>query len=364
MVLFVVGSAAEAQEPTRFRSPAMGLSWHDSAKGPVVIDAVEPQSTAARLGLEPGDIVVSVDDRPVAGSATLEQMLKRVEPGKKLAVMVRRGGKTVSQTALVPQSRVNMFGAALDADPRGKIVVAEVAPSTPAERAGLQPGDTVLSMAGQRHASLSDLSTFMAKLVAGDRADKAAEPIKLVIERKGEEEPLALVIEREPAPAPAATPIPVRELSAPPARQLALGIEVAEQGKQVVITRLLERGPAALAGMMPGDVIVAVGKRPVTSFADLVAIVANLKPGDQAAVDVARGNKTGVLEVQVVQGKPGSEDVVLAANNAPAADGVPARTDPAAPMTLEQEVRDLRARVEMLEQIVAKLVRERAAERR
>jgi len=324
-----------------------------------MIDEVEPQSIAAKMGLMPGDILVSVDDRPVAGSQTLAEIFKRVDPGQKLVVTVRRDGQTVSKATVVPESRVNMFGAKLEADARGRIVVGEVAPNTPAERAGLAPSDIVLTMAGQRHASLSDLSDFMAKLVSADRSEKAAEPIKLTVERRGEEEPLALVIEREPMPMPASTPIPARDLAAPPPpRQLALGVEVVEQGKQVVITRLLEGGPAALAGMMPGDVIVAVGKKSVSSHADLVAIVANLKPGDEVPVDIARGNKTGAVQIQVVRGKPGSEDVVLAATAAPTV------TDRAAPATLEEEVRDLRTRVDALEQIVARLVRELGAQRR
>jgi C-terminal processing protease CtpA/Prc len=140
---------------------------------------------------------------------------------------------------------------------------------------------------------------------------------------------------------------------------LSLGVEVVEQGKQVAIAKLLEGGPAALAGMMPGDVIAAVGKKPVHSYTELVALVSTLRPGDDVPVDIVRGNKTGAVEVQVVRGKPGVEDVVLVA-----ATDQPLAADRPAPATLEQEVRDLRARVDMLEQIVARLVKELSAQRR
>jgi S1-C subfamily serine protease len=50
----------------------------------------------------------------------------------------------------------------------------------------------------------------------------------------------------------------------------------------VVITGVLQNGPAAKAGVRPGDVILQVAKQPVGSVSDLLNQVASLKPGEPA----------------------------------------------------------------------------------
>jgi Do/DeqQ family serine protease len=56
----------------------------------------------------------------------------------------------------------------------------------------------------------------------------------------------------------------------------------------VVITGVLPNGPAAQAGMRPGDVIVKVGNQPVASVADLLNRVASLTPGVPAELVIWR----------------------------------------------------------------------------
>lgn len=56
----------------------------------------------------------------------------------------------------------------------------------------------------------------------------------------------------------------------------------------VVITGVLKNGPAATAGIRPGDVIVKVAGHPVGNVAELLTQVASLKPGVPAEVNVWR----------------------------------------------------------------------------
>jgi serine protease DegQ len=56
----------------------------------------------------------------------------------------------------------------------------------------------------------------------------------------------------------------------------------------VVISGVLQNGPAAKAGIRPGDVIMQVAKQPVGSVSDLLNQVANLKPGVPAEVLIWR----------------------------------------------------------------------------
>jgi S1-C subfamily serine protease len=56
----------------------------------------------------------------------------------------------------------------------------------------------------------------------------------------------------------------------------------------VVITGVLKNGPAATAGIRPGDVILKVAGQPVRNVSELLTQVAGLKPGVPAEVNVWR----------------------------------------------------------------------------
>ncbi|GAB4397588.1 MAG: Do family serine endopeptidase [Rhodoferax sp.] len=69
----------------------------------------------------------------------------------------------------------------------------------------------------------------------------------------------------------------------------------AEQG--VIITGVLKNGPAAQAGIKPGDVVTAVGGAPVHNVPELLNRVAALKPGQDVVFDVQRGPQALRLHV-------------------------------------------------------------------
>jgi serine protease DegQ len=65
----------------------------------------------------------------------------------------------------------------------------------------------------------------------------------------------------------------------------------------VIITGVLQNGPAAQAGIKPGDVITTIAGKPVGSVSELLANVAALKPGTPAKMGVRRADKTLELDV-------------------------------------------------------------------
>jgi Do/DeqQ family serine protease len=69
----------------------------------------------------------------------------------------------------------------------------------------------------------------------------------------------------------------------------------------VIITGVLQNGPAAQAGLQPGDVITAVNGKGVASVSQLLTAVAGLKPGTPAPLTVLR--KSGSAEMAVTPGK-------------------------------------------------------------
>ncbi len=65
----------------------------------------------------------------------------------------------------------------------------------------------------------------------------------------------------------------------------------------VIITGVLQDGPAAQSGLRPGDVIVSVGAKKIPSVPTLLSTVAALKPGEKAVFEVQRGDRTVELEI-------------------------------------------------------------------
>ena len=91
-----------------------------------------------------------------------------------------------------------------------------------------------------------------------------------------------------------------QDLNTELAQAFKLQPEAAKAGG-VIITGVLQNGPAAQAGIRPGDVITAVNHKPVSNVGQLLTAVAALKPGIPAPLTVLRGN--GPVEVPVTPGK-------------------------------------------------------------
>ncbi|MBI2747239.1 MAG: trypsin-like peptidase domain-containing protein [Burkholderiales bacterium] len=68
----------------------------------------------------------------------------------------------------------------------------------------------------------------------------------------------------------------------------------------VIITGVLQNGPAALAGIRPGDVITGVAGKPVQNVSELLSRVAALKPGSPASFSVRRQDRA--LDISITPG--------------------------------------------------------------
>jgi serine protease DegQ len=85
-----------------------------------------------------------------------------------------------------------------------------------------------------------------------------------------------------------------RDLSAELAESLALPVK-----SGVLITGVLQSGPAAKGGLRPGDVVLKVGDKAVANTGELFAAVAALKPNTTAVVIVQRGAERAEVKLQV-----------------------------------------------------------------
>jgi S1-C subfamily serine protease len=76
----------------------------------------------------------------------------------------------------------------------------------------------------------------------------------------------------------------------------ALGV-AAESG--ALVTQVPRGGPAAAAGVQPGDVVVALGDREVSSIEDVLGALRDTEPGRQTTVTISRGGERLELPVTI-----------------------------------------------------------------
>ena len=69
----------------------------------------------------------------------------------------------------------------------------------------------------------------------------------------------------------------------------------------VLITGVLQDGPASKGGLRPGDVVVSISGAPVANTVQLLSAVAGLKPQEQAVIGVQRGAQPLDITVTIAQ---------------------------------------------------------------
>ena len=170
-------------------------------------------------------------------------------------------------------------------------LIASIGKDTPAEAAGLEPGDVVVTWNGTPVATNEDLKIDAQLSVPGAR-------VKVSVLRDGRR------LERDVVPrlAPAKAPAPLHPSSCGRPRELGAGsgedLEVQEVpparaaslpgGRGIAISKLADRGAAAQAGLKAGDVILRVGTMGVRTPKDFGAALATYKAGDSVPVLVRR----------------------------------------------------------------------------
>lgn len=176
------------------------------------------------------------------------------------------------------------------------VLVANVAADGPAAKAGLKRNDIIISFAGQ---DVLDLRRFP-RLVANARVGST---IDLVVWRQGKEVPLKLRVgEQEEADKQTAsatgTPKKPAEVDQPvtstieqlgltlqkPSDQLREKYGLSNQQKGVVVTKVAPNSPAAEKQLQPGDLILEVDQKPVTTPQEVADIVTKLQQQKKKSV--------------------------------------------------------------------------------
>ena len=345
----VFSASLNAQEATvgaGTDDAVLGMTWIAEATGPVTVATVEEGSAAAAAGLRKGDVIRTINKAPVTAAGDLAKTLNNLRAGEKITIGIQRGGRALQTTIAGPQdvavpTRVGLLGALLKLDAKGRIAVTEVSPGTPAEVAGLAPGDVLISVGGFEPTTVDDLVDYTTRLVTGRRS---SDELQMTVLRKDEEQELTIML---PEPGTPGAPMPRGQAAG--TQTVVLGVEVAETENGLVVTGVLRGGPATQAGIRQGDAILAVNEQKTPTFAQLAEAVQGARPGQKVPVDVLREGKAFIANTTAMSTQSRAPDVAL---NTGASDlGAPA-------VELQAQVEELQARVDQLTAIVEQLSKE------
>lgn len=173
-------------------------SRHGLAEGfGVVIVEVMEGTPAARAGMQPGDIVVAFEGRPVTETRLLQRLITQAPVDRDIRLTVlRRAGRKALPVRLVDMPRplvgeqvAARFGFDLrDSErtpPASAPAVTFIAKGSPAERAGLEVGDVLLQIGDQ-----AVVSRDAAREALSDIAIER--PLHLTVQRDGRHVELTL----------------------------------------------------------------------------------------------------------------------------------------------------------------------------
>jgi S1-C subfamily serine protease len=78
-----------------------------------------------------------------------------------------------------------------------------------------------------------------------------------------------------------------------------LGVSGSQNTDSATIIKVKKDSAAEAAGMLPGDVVIRFGEKPVTNFQSLIDAVADTMPGERVRILVQRDGQTVVLRVEI-----------------------------------------------------------------
>jgi serine protease Do len=208
-------------------TPAIARSFAIDPENPAgaLVDDVTPDSPAARAGIRQGDVILSINGRPVTVARDLPRIVRENQIGQRIALMLRRDGRDRKASAVIglmpgqprmasletegagsslPQPRgIGVDLQAITPDLRKRlqipksvdgVYVADITPASPAGALGLKSGDVIVSVDRRKVSSPADCTQRL-------DAAFATGQVLLLVHRDGGSQFLGAALE-ERAPTP------------------------------------------------------------------------------------------------------------------------------------------------------------------
>jgi len=186
------------------------------------------------------------------------------------------------------------------------VLISGVVEDSPAEEAGLEDGDVIISFDGKKVYSVKKLTSLVRKTEPGNRVkikvirdgdderltvtlgEKSSSisyellsPEKIIKLKKGKMQPFELTFYSRPKMG-----VAIQDLT----EQLGEYFGVKE-GEGVLITEVIEGSPAEEAGLKAGDVILEIDGRKVEDTGELFKAISEKEKGDRVELEVLRNKR-------------------------------------------------------------------------
>ena len=162
-----------------------------------IVTQVEANSPAAKAGLKVGDLITSINGHEVSDASQLQVTVGETPPGTTIKLAVNREGKTMEVPVTLEKMGARDHGedesassesgrprwglglADMTPDVRQQLqapddvkgaVIERVLPGSPADNAGLRPGDVILSVNRHQTASVLEVKKALADIAKGQDA--------------------------------------------------------------------------------------------------------------------------------------------------------------------------------------------------
>lgn len=330
--------------------PFLGVRLENGDAGVTITEVIE-DSPAAEIGLQAGDVIVSINGQEVATAAEVVAVVSAEAPRTQLDLVIDRDGETLElsvvlravesrQFRIVPEMRGDRLiprlqdgvleftlGDITYLEDESALLIESLDESGALYDAGLRAGDKVTAVNGEPVAvdnmrgELLDMlrgegatltvvrgeetleidvdGVTLAQLMASALVSTTILPdmngFDFRIEPRGETRRFQI----PPMLAPAGARLGVTFIMLD--AQAAAEFEV-EATEGAYITEVTERSPAAVAGLLTGDIVISADGDALTTGYSLRDAVASKQPGDTLTLEVLRGDET--LTIEVTLGQP------------------------------------------------------------
>ena len=174
--------------------PKLGVRFEPDVEGPGVrVLEVVPETPAEKAGVLAGDVILSFGGAAIRSPGDLTRAVEDARPGEELPLQIQRAGKELSLKVLFPERRGGFrvtFGSVPDYAFAEKGVRFEgIRPGTPAEKAGVKPGDVLIRWGDKEVTNVEEWTALLGNHKPGDvvsiRVRRGTEEVTLEVKLEG-----------------------------------------------------------------------------------------------------------------------------------------------------------------------------------
>jgi len=316
-------------------APLAAAQTEPASEPGLVIVRVDATGPAAEAGVKRGDILLAMGEQEINQPADWFQAVRGLQAGEPVKLTVLHGDDERSLTATVAERNSRAFlglqvylGAAADEAASEPLLiplmsstagaqVIEVVADSPASAAGLQADDVITAVDGKTLDGEASLADIIAGYQPGDE-------VTLTVTRADAEQELTATLGENPDDASRpflgirySTIVAMQDLqdqampffehrggqTMPFDMPFGQTMPDAAMTAGAVVRTVVEDGPAAAAGLEPGDVITAIDDVAVDGPQALVDAVSAREPGDVVTLAVTRAGEETPLAIEATLGK-------------------------------------------------------------